>query len=578
MARRTSGAVHVATIKRRYKQQEYVSHVLRRSYREGGKVKHENLGNVSHLPPEALEALRRALRGERLFSTEDDFEILRSLPHGHVATVLGVLRDLDLERLICRERCRERDLVVAMVCQRLLEPCSKLSTTRLVHQTTLAEELGLGEVSEAELLGAMDWVLCRQERIEKTLARRHLQGEGFVLYDLSSSYLEGRHCELAAIGYSRDGKKGKPQITYGLVCAPEGQPVAIQVHPGNTGDPTTLQPAVELVRERFGIEHVVFVGDRGMITEARIKVLKEQGVGFITALRAPQIQALSIAPSFQLSLFDEQGLCEVQSPEFPSERLVVCRNPAVAAERVRKREDMLKATERDLEKVKQMVEGPRGKLKNASAGKIGERAGRVINKRKMAKHFTLQIADGSFGYERNQQQIDEEALLDGIYALRTEEPRARIGSAAIVRAYKQLKVNERAFRQMKTPLEIRPLYHRLADRVYAHAFLCMLAAYVQFELARRLAPMLFTDDTPVSAADPTAPAQRSPQAAAKASSQLTPDGHPTHSFEDLIGDLGTLCRNTIRIANSPHTITKLTTPTALQASALQLTGIKLRTK
>jgi hypothetical protein len=552
--------------------------VLRRSYREGGKVKHENLGNVSHLPPEALEALRRALRGERLFSSEDDFEILRSLPHGHVATVLSVLRDLDLERLIGRERCRERDLCVAMVCQRLLQPCSKLSTTRLVHKTTLAEELGLGEVTEAELLCAMDWIYERQQRIERALARRHLHGEGFVLYDLSSSYLEGRSCELAAIGYSRDRKKGKLQITYGLICAPEGQPVAVQVHPGNTGDPTTLGPAVELVKDAFGIEHVVFVGDRGMITEARIKVLKEQGVGFITALRAPQIQALTLAPDFQLSLFDEQGLCEVTSPEFPSERLVVCRNPAVAAERARKRGDMLGATERDLEKVKQMVEGPRGRLKGAPAGKIGERAGRVVNKRKMAKHFTLQIADGSFNYRRNQQQIDEEALLDGIYVIRTQEPQARIGSAAVVRAYKQLKVNEQAFRQMKTPLEIRPVHHRLADRVRAHAFLCMLACYVQFELARRLAPMLFTDDTPLSPADPVAPAQRSPQAATKASTARTADGLPAHSFDDLIEDLGTLCRNTIRIANSPCTFTKLTTPTGLQASAFQLTGVKLHTK
>lgn len=578
MPRRTSGAVHVATIKRRYKQQEYVSHVLRRSYREGGKVKHENLGNVSHLPPEALEALRRALRGERLFSSEDDFEILRSLPHGHVATVLGVLRELDLERLISRERCRERDLCVAMICQRLLSPCSKLSTTRLVHQTTLAEELELGDVTEAELLAAMDWVYERQERIEKALARRHLQGEGFVLYDLSSSYLEGRCCELGAIGYSRDGKPGKPQISYGLCCAPEGQPVSIEVHKGNTGDPTTLGPAVERVKDTFEIEHVVFVGDRGMITDARIKVLTEQGVGFITALRAPQIQKLTVAPHFQLSLFDERGLCEISSPEFPGERLVVCRNPQVAAERARKREELLTLTARDLEKVKQMVDGPRGKLKQASAGKIGERAGRVVNKRKMAKHFTLKIADGSFSYQRNQAQIDEEALLDGIYVIRTAEPASRIGSAAVVRAYKQLKVNERTFKVMKTPLEIRPIHHRLEDRVRAHAFLCMLAAYIQFELTRRLAPMLFTDDTPLAPADPVAPAQRSPQAAAKASSARTTDGQTTHSFEDLLGNLGTLCRNTIRITGSPHTFTKLTTPTELQANAFQLTGVKLRTK
>jgi Transposase DDE domain len=568
------GRVHVAVTRRHYKGTEYKTTLLRRSYRDGGKVRNETVGNLSHLEEWMIDGLRSMLAGRRLVDLDQEFEILRSLPHGHVAAVLGVLRELDLERLICRERCRERDLCVAMVCQRLLDPCSKLSMTRLVAQTTLAEELSLGEVTEAELLEAMDWLYERQLRIEKALARRHLRGEGFVLYDLSSSYLEGRCCELAAIGFSRDGKPSKPQITYGLCCAPEGQPVSIEVHAGNTGDPTTLGPAVERVKETFGIEHVVFVGDRGMITDARIKVLKEQGVGFITALRAPQIQKLTVAPGFQLSLFDEQGLCEISSPEFPDERLIVCRNPAMAAERARKREQLLKLTEHDLEKVRQMVHGPRGKLKNANAGKIGERAGRVVNKRKMAKHFTLQITAQSFNYRRNQAQIDEEALLDRIYVLRTAEPQARIGSAAIVRAYKQLKVNERAFRQMKIPLEIRPIHHRLEDRVRAHAFLCMLADYVQFELTRRLAPMLFCDDTPLAPADPVAPAQRSPQAAAKAGSARTADGHVAHSFKDLLKDLGTLCRNTIRIGNSPYTFTRLTTATELQASAFDLIGVK----
>ena len=565
------GKVHIAETRRHYKGKEYTTTLLRRSYREGGKVKNETVGNLSHLEEWMIDGLRAMLAGRRLVDLDEEFEILRSLPHGHVAAVLGVLRDLDLERLLSRDRCRERDLCVAMICQRLLAPCSKLSMTRLVAQTTLAEELSLGEVTEAELLSAMDWLCARQET---ALARRHLQGEGFVLYDLSSSYLEGRCCELAAIGYSRDGKPGKPQITYGLCCAPEGQPISIEVHKGNTGDPTTLGPAVDRVKNTFGIEHVVFVGDRGMITDARIKVLKEQGVGFVTALRAPQIEKLTLAPSFQLSLFDEQGLCEVSSPEFPGERLVVCRNPAVAAERARKREELLTLTEKDLEKVKQMVEGPRGKLKHADAGKIGERAGRVVNKRNMAKHFTLEIADQSFGYERDHARIEEEALLDGIYVIRTQEPQTRIGSAAVARAYKQLKVNERAFRQMKTPLEIRPIYHRLEDRVRAHAFLCMLACYVRYELTRRLAPMLFTDDTPLSPADPVAPARRSPQAAAKAGSARTADGQIAHSLDDLLTDLGTLCRNTIQIANSPATFTRLTTPTELQASALEHLGIK----
>ena len=317
MAKR-GGKVHIAETRRHYKGTEYRTTLLRRSYREDGKVKNETVGNLSHLEGWMIDGLRAMLAGRRLVDLDEEFEILRPLPHGHVAAVLGVLRELDLERLICRERCRERDLCVAMVCQRLLSPCSKLSTTRLVHQTTLAEELSLGEVTEAELLAAMDWLYERQPRIEKALARRHLQGEGFVLYDLSSSYLQGCSCELAAIGYSRDGKPGKPQISYGLCCAPDGQPISIEVHAGNTGDPTTLGPAVERVKESFGIEHVVFVGDCGMITDARVKVLKEQGVGFITALRAPQIQKLTVAADFQLSLFDEQGLCEGSSPEFPA--------------------------------------------------------------------------------------------------------------------------------------------------------------------------------------------------------------------------------------------------------------------
>ena len=570
---RRGGKVHIATTRRHYKGTEYTTTLLRRSYREGGKVKNETLGNLSHLPAEVIAGLRAMLAGRRLVDLDADFEILRSLPHGHVAAVLGVLRDLGLDRLISRERCRERDLVVAMICQRLLAPCSKLSTTRLVHQTTLAQELELGDVGEAELLAAMDWLYARQERIEAALAKRHLHGEGYVLYDLSSSYVEGRCCELAQLGYSRDGKPGKAQISYGLCCAPEGQPVSIEVHAGNTGDPTTLSPAVERLKDRFGIEHLVFVGDRGMITEARVKVLKEQGVGFITSLRAPQIQALTMAPDFQLSLFDERGLCEVSSPQFEGERLVICRNPAVAAERARKREELLQRTEQDLAKVKQMVEGERGKLKDASAGKIGERAGRVVNRRKMAKHFTLQIADGSFSYERNQAQIDEEALFDGIYVIRTGEPQQRIGSQSVVRAYKQLKVNERAFRTMKTPLEIRPIYHRLEDRVRAHAFICMLACYVRFELARRLAPLLFTDDTPLSAADPVAPAARSPQAAAKAGSGRTADGQVTHSLEDLLSELGTLCRNELRIGADEHTFPRLTTATELQTSAFELLGI-----
>jgi hypothetical protein len=569
MPRRSDGAVHVATIRTKYKDREYLSHILRRSYRQDGKVKHENLGNVSHLPPAALDALRRALAGETLVSAEDRFEVTRSLPHGHVAAVLGVLRDLDLERLLSRERCRERDLCVAMICQRLIAPGSKLSMTRLFQVTSLHTELDLGEVTEAELLAAMDWLLERQDRIERTLARRHLSSEGVVLYDLSSSYLEGRHCQLGAVGYSRDGKPSKPQIVYGLCCSPEGRPVSVQVHAGNTADPSTLKDAVERVK-RFGVEHLVFVGDRGMITDARTKALKELGVGFITSLRAPQIQKLTVQPGFQLSLLDQTGLCEITSPEFPGERLVVCKNPAVAAERARKREELLACTETELEKVKNMVHGPRGRLRGATAGVIGQRAGRVINQKKMAKHFTLTISDGSFTYQRNQAQIDQEALLDGIYILRTDQPATRIGGPAVVRAYKGLKVNERSFRQLKSGIEIRPIFHRLAERVQAHVFLCMLARYVEFELEQRLAPLLFTDDTPTSPIDPTQPAQRSPAARAKASRAHTPDRHPIHTLPTLLAELGTICQNTLQIGKHAATITKTTTPTKLQTEALRL--------
>jgi hypothetical protein len=553
----------------------YTSHLLRRSYRVGGKVRHENLGNLSHLPIEIIEAVRAMLAGRRLVDLDEEFQIERSLGHGHVAAVLGVLRALDLERLISRERCRERDLVVAMICQRLIGPGSKLSATRRFSRTTLADELDLGEVTEAELLGAMDWLLARQQRIERTLARRHLAGDGFVLYDLSSSYVEGRCCPLAKLGYSRDGVRGKLQINYGLICSPEGRPVAIEVHDGNTSDPTTVPGAVAAVRERFGIEHAVFVGDRAMITQAHAQALGDHGIDFISALKTPQIRALMDAGELQLSLFDQTNLAEIASEQFPGERLVVCRNPAVAAERARKRAELLAATETELAKVKAMVDGPRGKLRRADAGKIGERAGRVVDKYKVAKHFELEIADGAFSYQRKHEQITSEAALDGIYVIRTTCPPGQLSAPATVRAYKQLKVAERAFKTMKSALEIRPIHHHLEDRVRGHVFLCMLAYYVAFELHQRLTPLLFTDDTPLAPTDPVAPARRSPAAATKAASAQTADGLPAHSLTDLLADLGTICRNQVRIGASEHTFPRLTTPTELQTRALDLLDIKL---
>jgi hypothetical protein len=580
MAKR-GGSAHVATIRTKGKDGAvYTSRLLRRSYRdEQGKVRHENLGNLSHLPVEIIDVIRAMLAGRRLVDLDEDFEITRSLPHGHVAAVLGVLRDLDLERLLGRERCRERDLVVAMIVQRLIGPGSKLSATRRFAQTTLGDELSLGEVKEAELLAALDWLLERQPRIERTLARRHLPGEkdgnAFVLYDLSSSYMEGRCCPLATWGYSRDGVKGKLQVNYGLICSPEGRPVGVRVHEGSTTDSQTVPDTVAAVRERFGIEQVVFVGDRGMITQAHAATFKEQGVDFISALKSVQIRSLVNSGDLQLSLFDQVNLAEISSPLFPGERLVVCRNPAVAAERARKRAELLAATEVELEKVKASVEGPRGRLRGAHAGAIGERAGKVSNKYKVAKHFTLTIADGVFTYERKTDQINQEAALDGLYAIRTTLPANQLAAPAAVRAYKQLKMAERAFRTMKDTIEIRPIHHHLEPRVRAHVFLCTLAYYVSFELGARLPELLFTDDTPLAPADPVKPATRSASAHTKAGSATTSDGYPAHTLTDLLADLGTLCRNTVRIGHAEHTFTRLTTPTPLQAHALQLLDVKL---
>jgi hypothetical protein len=549
----------------------YETTLLRRSYREGGKVRHETLGNLSHLPAETIELIRRSLRGERLVPAEEALRIERSLPHGHVAAVLGTARKLGLERLLGRERSRERDLALALVCQRLLRPGSKLSATRQFGLSTLAEELDVEGASEAELLAAMDWLLARQERIEAALARRHLSEGGFVLYDLSSSYLEGRKCPLAALGYPRDGKRGKLQISYGLTCSPEGRPVAVEVFDGKTHDDKTLPSALERIRQRFGIERVVVCGDRGMITEANIEVLKQHGFDWITALRAPQVQALVETDALQLSLFDERHLAEIASERYPGERLVVCRNPHVARERARKREALVAATEQELAKVRASVDNPRGRLHGKTAGLIGERAGRVVNRYKVAKHFRLTIEDGRFDYQRNEQAIGEEAALDGFYVLRTSVGADALTSQAVVRAYKLLAHAERAFRAMKSPeLEIRPLHHRLEERVRAHVFLCMLAYAVRFELEQRLAPLLFKDDSPLAPADPVAPAQRSPAAKRKAATKRTEDELSVSSYRDLLDTLATLCRNRVRPHGSQVSFDQLTEATPLQARAFEL--------
>ncbi|MGH3061516.1 MAG: IS1634 family transposase [Gaiellaceae bacterium] len=563
--------MHVVTIKRRHGEREYASTLVRRSIREGKRVRKETLANLSRLPVEAIEAVRRVLAGETLVSPGEAFEIERSLPHGHVAAVLGTARRLGLERLLGRERSRERDLCLALVCQRLLRPGSKLSASRRFSLTTLGEELAVEGAGEAELLAAMDWLLARQERIEAALARRYLRPGGLVLYDLSASYLEGRHCPLAALGYPRDGKKGKPQIQYGLTCSPEGRPVAVEVFDGKIHDDKTLPSALERIKQRFGIERVVVCGDRGMVTAANIETLRQHGFDWITALKAPQVQALVEQGALQLSLFDEHNLAEIASEAYPGERLVVCRNPHVARERARKREALLAATETELAKVKASVDNPRGRLHGKPAGLIGERAGRVVNRYKVAKHLRLTIADGRFDYQRNEQAISEEAALDGFYVLRTSLDADALSSQAVVRAYKLLAHAERAFRAMKSPeLEIRPVHHRLEDRVRAHVFLCMLAYAVRFELEQRLAPLLFKDDSPLAPADPVAPAQRSPAAKRKAATKQTDDGLPVSSFRDLLDALATLCRNRIRLRGSDASFDQLTEQNDLQRRAFEL--------
>lgn len=568
------GAVHVAVTRRHYKGTVYETTLLRRSFREGGKVKHETLGNLSHLSAELIELVRRGLAGETFLPVGEAFQIEGSLPHGQVAAVLGTARKLGLERILGRERTRERDLCLALVCQRLVRAGSKLSATRQFELTTLGEELAVAGASEAELLAAMDWLGARQQRIEAALARRYLSEGGFLLYDLSSSYLEGRKCPLGALGYSRDGKKGKLQISYGLTCSPEGRPVAVEVFEGKIHDDKTLPQALERVKQRFGIERVVVCGDRGMVTDANVELLSQHGFDWITALRAPQLQTLVEQGELQLSLFDETNLAEITSERYPGERLVVCKNPQVARERARKREALLQATEAELVQVKASVDNPRGRLHGKPAGLIGERAGRVVNRYKVAKHFQLQVADGSFAYKRKHEQIAAEAALDGFYVLRTSVGDDRLSAQAVVRAYKQLAHVEQAFRALKSPeLEIRPVHHHLENRVRAHVFLCMLAYTVRFELEQRLAPLLFKDDAPLVPADPVAPAQRSPAAKHKAQTKRTQDGHPVSSLRDLLDALATLTRNRIRLHGSQTTFEQLAEATQLQARALQLLDI-----
>jgi len=562
--------------------------LLRESYRDGKSIRKRTLLNLSHWPAEHVEGLRGVLKGGVVLPPgEQAFVIERSLPHGAVAAVLGTARSVGLDRLLgpkTAEANRPRDLVMAMIVGRIVAPASKLATAKALDPATAASslgvELGLGEVDEDELYAALDWLLERQGPIETALARRHLKGGMLVLYDVSSSYVEGRCCPLAKRGYNRDGKKGKLQIVYGLLCAPDGCPVAIEVFEGNTADPMTLADQVTKLKRRFAIDHVVLVGDRGMITQARIdEDLRPAGLDWITALRAPALKELVGGGHLQMSLFDERDMAAVTSPDFPGERLIVCRNPDLARERARKREDLLAATERDLARIAASVARQRQPLRGAA--EIGMAVGAVLGRHKMAKHFDLTIEDDRFVFARKRDEIAREAALDGLYAVRTSLPEETLGDEATVKTYKSLSRVEHAFRCLKTvDLHVRPIYHWLTDRVRAHVFLCMLAYYVEWNMRARLAPMLYDDDDKEAAEalreSPVAKAQRSPSALAKSATGRTPDGAPVHSFQSLLADLATLARNTVVTAAAPdRPFTLLTRPTPIQQKAFDLLGFPI---
>jgi transposase len=563
------------------------AYLLREGYREDGKVKSRTLANLSHWPLAKIDRLRRVLRDEGLSGAADGLTMLRSLPHGHVAAVLGTARKIGLDRLLSAGKASARlaTLVLAMIVARVMDPASKLATARQLDAATATASLGpllqLDTVSEQDLYAALDWLLSQQSRIENRLAQRHLSQGTLVLYDVSSTWFEGRTCPLARRGYSRDGKRDKLQIVFGLLCASDGCPVAVEVFEGNTADPRTLAVQIDKLKQRFHLAHVVLVGDRGMITEARIDaVLRPAGLDWITALRAPTIRTLLDQGAFQLSLFDERDLAEVTSLEFPDERLVVCRNPLLAAERARKRLDLLAATEADLRKVAKAVSRKTKPLRGAD--QIGLAAGAVLNRHKVAKHFTLTITDDSFAFARNTDAIETEGKLDGFYVIRTNLDQTTLPASDVVRAYKSLSQVERAFRSIKTvDLEIRPIHHRLADRVRAHVLLCMLAYYLEWHMRQALAPILFDDHQRAEAvaarSSIVAPAQRSKAARHKAATKRTHDGLPVHSFQSLLAELATFTRNTMAMAGAPHdTFLVYPQPTPTQRRAFELLAVQPR--
>ena len=568
-----TGTAHVVTTKRIYKDKVYCTHLLRRSYREDGKVKNETLGNLSHLPEALIDIIRRSLQGETFVPVSQAFEVVRSRAHGHVQAVALAMQRLGLASVIASQPSRERDLVLAMVAARIVQPDTKLATCRRWHCSSLAEDFGVTDATEDDLYAAMDWLLARQDAIEHKLATRHLREDALVLYDLSSSYFEGSTCPLAKRGYSRDGRPGTLQVNYGLLTDARGCPVAVSVFEGNTSDSLTFLPAVQRVRERFGLQQVVMVGDRGMVSQKAIDELRDQGgIDWITALKSVSIRGLVEQGHLQLGLFDQRNLAEITSPEYPGERLVACRNDALAQLRAHKRESLLQATEALLAQVLASVQA--GRL--TGQDKIGVQVGRVINRHKVAKHFELSIAETTLGWARRQDAIEAEAALDGLYVIRTSLEAQRMDAPSCVRSYKALSNVERAFRSLKTmDLKVRPIHHRLAERVRAHILLCMLAYYVEWHMRQAWAPLMFadTDQAAKATRDPVAPAKRSAAAQRKAQSKVIDDGQPAHSFATLMTEMATIVRNTCRTPSADPdapTFELLTTATAHQQRALAL--------
>ena len=549
--------------------------LLREGWREGKRVCKRTLANLSDWPAQKVTALRRVLKDEPLVSPDEAFAIERSWPHGHVEAVRETMRRIGLDTLIGAKRSRERDLVLAMIAERLIAPCSKLATTRLWHSTTLAQHLEVEDADEDELYAAMDWLLARQSRIETKLAARHL-GEGQqVLYDVSSSYYEGHTCALVQFGHSRDGKRGKPIVVYGVLTDVQGRPVAVEVYPGNTGDPRTVTDQVAKLKGRFGLGRVVLVGDRGMLTQTQIEVLKTHpGIGWMSALRSEKVRQLADEKHLQLSLFDKKNLAEIRSAAFPEERLIACFNPLLAEERRRKRDELLAATETRLAKISAQV--ARRTQTPLSAAQIGQKVGKVINRHKVGKHFAVSIADGQFRFTRRTDAIARETELDGLYVIRTSEPEQALSAQDIVRSYKNLAQVERAFRTLKgMELRIRPIHHRDEARVRAHIFLCLLAYYVEWHMRQALAPLLFDDETlPATRKrrDPVAPAKPTASATKKKIDRETEDGLPIHSFTTLMAELGTQCRHRCRLKSDPESppFFQHTQPTPLQTRALEL--------